>query len=1202
MKRSLLCLVAGTVCSAACAAGPRTPLPLPGEWKFSGIFFDSLKYPVDKLPAGYEKSRFDDSGWQSCTLPGNWREESEEARTGKYMTGVYRRSVTIPAPPARGRVLLHFDGSSYDTHVWINGVKAGFHRGAFASFDMDITEQVRFNEPNLIVIRCDYTNDAGRRAVLLDHPFPGDRAGLWGDVSLELVPEVYIRQALIDSDPASGTIKIRYRMCNRSDRQVSATISARVADAADGKENAAGEIGPFQLAPGDSIVSGVLKLDRPRLWSQQDPALYTLTSTLNGGADLRIERFGFSKFETAGTKFHFNGTPIFLAARHLTGVDVPGVGVRRWGGFRMPWEEQKALLKQNFLAQKEDNVNMLRAHSGEPGPKFVYDAADEAGVLIYQEWSNYGVGKNLQPEYLEDFAAEMTEWLYMVYNNPSVVMISLANESPGFEEQTRCYEMLKPIFGDRYVICSSSGFLPLISGEIDLVPKTDLVDIHTYEGMCFRSMSAQGKASWQAMLRNTGNMYERCRRSWEAKGMKFELPFVAMEIPAGHWAAAEIGPAREYLDQSGNLTPEAYIRARDLSERQGPLPLGAWDLKNASLLDKFSGPEVNTEILNKINKRSIESIRRNPLISGVCVGIDRSNCTIQPQVYQPLLVCMEEQNFNWINGMERKFTLTVINDSPEAHPQSILRLSLHNSDGKVRPVDELPETPALDFREVKLKTDLAAGEREQLAISWKLRNDLPSGDYRLDLELLHDGKILSRNYSLIHARNPADWKPIPTDRSVGLLRTPDAAGVEKVRQVLRRFGVAFTEIPLGENLNDLKSALEKCALVIVPPFELGKPGPMTAAGAMLRRWVEEGGHLLSLETFGAGRLPWVQEWEFGSEGPTWFADIAPAPGHPICANLKQHHFDSWNGDDGHIADVMILPINVNMLAAAVCVMTDQLGAPAAEALLGKGRVMVSQFHALDRFQEDSIATQYLYNLLDYFLTQPVSKLVKPLTAGKKYSFDLDYGKCFYVDLRPYANRGFTDTAPGDRSGWTDQGENDLRHIPQGRMDEDKRVWDIAYNEALRDKQLFRGVPFDVIDQKSNSGKSCIVLRGELRREFPAEVTGIRVGRRATRLYFLHTAVFGTTPKTAEYVIHYADGTTETVPLRGRFEIADWWAPRHLDNALLAWSGVNPASKQNVGVYAFEYRNPHPDKEITTIDFRSEGNAVPVLLAITGTTE
>ena len=172
-------------------------------------------------------------------------------------------------------------------------------------------------------------------------------------------------------------------------------------------------------------------------------------------------------------------------------------------------------------------------------------------------------------------------------------------------------------------------------------------------------------------------------------------------------AAAEIGPAREYLDQSGNLTPEAYIRARDLSERQGPLPLGAWDLKNASLLDKFSGPEVNTEILNKINKRSIESIRRNPLISGVCVGIDRSNCTIQPQVYQPLLVCMEEQNFNWINGMERKFTLTVINDSPEAHPQSILRLSLHNSDGKVRPVDELPETPALDFREVKLKKEAA---------------------------------------------------------------------------------------------------------------------------------------------------------------------------------------------------------------------------------------------------------------------------------------------------------------------------------------------------------------------------------------------------------------------------------------------------------------------------------------------------------------
>ena len=80
-------------------------------------------------------------------------------------------------------------------------------------------------------------------------------------------------------------------------------------------------------------------------------------------------------------------------------------------------------------------------------------------------------------------------------------------------------------------------------------------------------------------------------------------------------------------------------------------------------------------------------------------------------------------------------------------------------------------------------------------------------------------------------------------------------------------------------------------------------------------------------------------------------------------------------------------------------------------------------------------------------------------------------------------------------------------------------------------QTFRGLPFDLAP---------VLLGGEA----GTGSVGIQVGAEATWLIFAHrlidTSVYEGAPiggTVAEYVVNYADGATDTIPIRERFEIA-----------------------------------------------------------------
>ena len=186
-----------------------------------------------------------------------------------------------------------------------------------------------------------------------------------------------------------------------------------------------------------------------------------------------------------------------------------------------------------------------------------------------------------------------------------------------------------------------------------------------------------------------------------------------------------------------------------------------------------------------------------------------------------------------------------------------------------------------------------------------------------------------------------------------------------------------------------------------------------------------------------------------------------------------------------------------------------------------------------------------------------------------------------VDLRQAANTSFRDETAGDaQGGWTDQGRNDARRIPVGM-------------------QTWRGIPFRIIDARTNGGAACIMLRGKARADLPDSAT-FRLGRACTTIYFLHAAAWAGRKGTlvARYVVRYADGTELSVPLHHGREITDWWDPTDTDACVAGWRGENPETG-NLGLVIFPWLNPHPQKQIRDIAMvKANNDSVPFLAAAT----
>ena len=183
-----------------------------------------------------------------------------------------------------------------------------------------------------------------------------------------------------------------------------------------------------------------------------------------------------------------------------------------------------------------------------------------------------------------------------------------------------------------------------------------------------------------------------------------------------------------------------------------------------------------------------------------------------------------------------------------------------------------------------------------------------------------------------------------------------------------------------------------------------------------------------------------------------------------------------------------------------------------------------------------------------------------------------------LDLRPIVNMDWKDDKEGDgKGGWTDQGDNDMRNVVPG-------------------VQTLLGVPFDLIDASKNNDHAVLTLKSSNFLAGPASAE-IPVNAKAASIYFLHASAW-TSGQMATYIVQYDDNTSEKIPIRAGQEINDWWSPQNGTSCRVALHVPN-AKFDDLGLLAFGWNNPHPEKTITKIQFQSALTpGVVVLTAVT----
>ena len=380
---------------------------------------------------------YDESAWRRLNLPHDWSNESAPEKdnpTGgnggfvKAGCGWYRKHFRFDPEFDSKNVSLMFDGVYMDSRIWLNGEEVGGNKHGYSTFSVDLTKALKTGD-NVLAVRVDnslqpnsrwYTGSGIYRNVWLDVTEPV-RAAQWG---------VFFTTAALNGQDGAQ-LSIRTNVENHLDRSVKAEVIHRLKDA-DGREVLTAKAG-LQLDAGkQGEVEASPVLENPRLWTDRDPYLYTLTTEVIADgipSDETSMKVGVrtATFDT-DRGFLLNGESV-----KIKGMCVHhDCGLTGAVGYRETWERR-------LKALKDMGCNGIRCAHNPPSPELL-ELCDELGFLVmdeaFDEWfvmkskgsdgERYGSGMYFG-ECSEDIIVTM---LRRDRNHPSVVLWSIGNEIP----------------------------------------------------------------------------------------------------------------------------------------------------------------------------------------------------------------------------------------------------------------------------------------------------------------------------------------------------------------------------------------------------------------------------------------------------------------------------------------------------------------------------------------------------------------------------------------------------------------------------------------------------------------------------------------------------------------------------------------------------------------------------------------------------
>lgn len=400
----------------------RKAISLNGFWKYivdpyeNGFYnyryepFDNLANPGNaafftnakpKSKADLIEYNFDKM--DSLKVPGDWNSQKKSLF---YYEGTvwYKKSFNYTKSHPDNRVFLYFGASNYETDVYLNGKKLGKHIGGFTPFQFEVTHLLKAKQ-NFIIVKVD--NKRKKDGVPTLNYDWWNYGGITRDVKLIETSKTFISDYNIylsrkDNQLIKGQIELNG--ADKSHKRITLTIP---------------ELGLKKTFTTDSDgkYEFQFKVNNIRYWSPSSPKLYQVIFSTDN--DKITDQIGFRTIETKGAKILLNGKSIFLK----------GIAIH-----------EESPIHGGRCNSKEDAIKLLEyAHAlgcnyvrlaHYPHNEYMVRLADEMGILVWEEipvywtisWNNKNTYLNAQNQ--------LSEVINRDKNRASVIIWSMANETP----------------------------------------------------------------------------------------------------------------------------------------------------------------------------------------------------------------------------------------------------------------------------------------------------------------------------------------------------------------------------------------------------------------------------------------------------------------------------------------------------------------------------------------------------------------------------------------------------------------------------------------------------------------------------------------------------------------------------------------------------------------------------------------------------
>jgi beta-galactosidase len=423
------------------------PDAVPGDFlgheNRSNYFADSIPVPSNwQVVALREGRNYDLPLFTNVKYPFPKKEPRILADTNAV--GIYRRSFELPSNWNDRSIYLHLAGVQSACYVWVNGKEVGFHEDGMLPAEFDISQYLQAGENDLVVQVIKWSDGS----YLEDQDY-WRLSGIYRDVFLYAKPKTELYDVSIQT-PLSADFQ-------KAQLLVEVTIKAKDFSKSLGITNVLFDReGNKALEENATIQTGKnsffsnIPIDQPKLWSAEDPYLYTLVTTLKDGEQILEHvqnRVGFRQTSIEDGVFYLNGQPVKM------------VGVNRHDFHPETGRvvDRESML-QDILLMKQFNFNAVRS-SHYPNEKLFYQLCDEYGLYVMAEANiethgyKWGLTGNtmMRKKWHDSYLERGLDMVYHLRNHPSIIIWSMGNEAGNGKPFRKLYAAMRDVDSTRFV-------------------------------------------------------------------------------------------------------------------------------------------------------------------------------------------------------------------------------------------------------------------------------------------------------------------------------------------------------------------------------------------------------------------------------------------------------------------------------------------------------------------------------------------------------------------------------------------------------------------------------------------------------------------------------------------------------------------------------------------------------------------------------